>query len=111
MLLDQEFYILAKERLVATFKKEEYEIVVEMKGSDLIGKSYKPLFDYYSKDVSLKNKENGWKIYAADFVTTTDGTGIVHIAPAFGSDTMSSVKKKICRLFNMSTSMELLRPR
>ncbi len=86
MLLDQEFYILAKERLVATFKKEEYEIVVEMKGSDLVGKSYKPLFDYYSKDMSLKNKENGWKVYAADFVTTTDGTGIVHIAPAFGSD-------------------------
>ena len=57
-----------------------------MKGSDLIGKSYKPLFDYYSKDVSLKNKENGRKIYAADFVTTTDRTGIVHIATAFGSD-------------------------
>ncbi|MDR3558235.1 MAG: class I tRNA ligase family protein, partial [Candidatus Pacebacteria bacterium] len=79
-------FILAKERLDSTFKKEAYEIVAEMKGSDLVGKSYKPLFDYYSKDASLKGKENGWKVYAADFVTTTDGTGIVHIAPAFGAD-------------------------
>jgi isoleucyl-tRNA synthetase len=56
------------------------------KGSDLIGLSYEPLFDYYAKNPSLKNKENGWKIYDADFVTTEDGTGIVHIAPAFGVD-------------------------
>ncbi len=83
---NQVFYICAKERLEATFKKEAYEIVAEMKGSDLVGKSYVPLFDYYSKDTSLKNRENGWKVYAADFVTTTDGTGIVHIAPAFGAD-------------------------
>ena len=83
---NKDFYILAKERLAATFKKEEYEIVETIKGSDLVGKSYKPLFDYYSKDASLKNRENGWKVYDADFVTTTDGTGIVHIAPAFGAD-------------------------
>jgi len=88
-----DFYILAKERLASTFKKEEYEIVAEMKGSELIGKSYEPLFDYYSSDPSLKNKENGWKIYAADFVTTTDGTGIVHIAPAFGADDYSLGQK------------------
>jgi len=59
------------------------------KGSDLIGKSYKPLFDYYSADAGLENHNNGWKIYAADFVTTTDGTGVVHIAPAFGEDDMN----------------------
>jgi isoleucyl-tRNA synthetase len=90
---DQDFYILAKERLAATFKEEEYEIIETMKGSELIGKSYKPLFDYYSKDASLNNRENGWKIYAADFVTTTDGTGIVHIAPAFGADDYSLGQK------------------
>jgi len=64
-----------------------------IKGKDLIGKSYKPVFDYYTKDTSLANSENGWKIYGADFVTTTDGTGIVHIAPAFGSDDMELGKK------------------
>lgn len=55
------------------------------KGKDLVGKRYKPLFDYY-QDKGLQNEENGWKIYAADFVTTEDGTGVVHIAPAFGED-------------------------
>lgn len=66
-------------------KKWGIEVV---KGSDLIGKAYRPLFDYYAKDESLKNRENGWKIYHADFVTTDMGTGIAHEAPAFGEDDM-----------------------
>jgi isoleucyl-tRNA synthetase len=65
-----------------------------IKGSDLTGKKYKPLFDYYSKDEKLKNHENGWKIYSADFVTTEEGTGVVHIAPAFGEDDMNLGKEK-----------------
>jgi isoleucyl-tRNA synthetase len=77
-------YILAKERL--TVIKQEFEIVEEFKGQDLIGKKYQPVFAYYSNDESLKNRENGWQIYGADFVTTEDGTGVVHIAPAFGDD-------------------------
>ncbi|MBI3442463.1 MAG: class I tRNA ligase family protein [Candidatus Sungbacteria bacterium] len=64
-----------------------------VKTSELIGKKYKPLFDYYSKDHSLKNRENGWKIYPADFVTTDEGTGVVHIAPAFGEEDMELGKK------------------
>lgn len=55
-------------------------------GAELVGKKYKPLFDYYSSDESLKNRDNGWKVYGADFVTMEEGTGIVHIAPAFGDD-------------------------
>ena len=65
-----------------------------LKSSDLVGKSYKPLFDYYSKDEKLENRENGWKIYAAEFVNTDDGTGVVHIAPAFGEDDMALGKKE-----------------
>lgn len=61
----------------------------QLKGSELVGKKYKPLFDYYSQDENLKNHENGWKIYAGDFVTTEEGTGVVHIAPAFGEDDMN----------------------
>src|SRR3989339_568710 len=52
-------------------------------------KKYKPLFDYYIHDKSIENKENGWKIVLADFVSTDEGTGIVHIAPAFGEDDMN----------------------
>jgi isoleucyl-tRNA synthetase len=60
---------------------------------NLKNKSYKPVFDYYSKNKQLENRENGWKIYAGDFVTTESGTGIVHIAPAFGEDDMNLGKK------------------
>jgi len=67
----------------------EYEIVEEMKGQDLVGKKYKPVFDYYAKNGGLENRGNGWKVYAADFVDTESGTGIVHIAPAFGEDDMA----------------------
>ncbi len=65
-----------------------------LKGSDLVGLEYKPLFDDYAKDEALPNRENGWKVYAADFVTTESGTGIVHIAPAFGQDDLELGKKE-----------------
>jgi len=91
---ENNFYILAKERVEEVFKNKEYEIVNEIDGKDLIGKTYKPLFDYYSSQEKLENHENGWKIYAGDFVTTEDGTGIVHIAPAFGEDDMNLGKKE-----------------
>jgi isoleucyl-tRNA synthetase len=76
--------ILAQPRLSAI--KVEYKILEEIEGKDLVGKSYEPVFDYYSSDKKLKNRENAWKVYGAEFVTTEDGTGIVHIAPAFGAD-------------------------
>lgn len=69
-------------------------VVGEFFGRDLVGKSYKPLFDYYAKDETLENHANGWKIYIADFVTTEDGTGVVHIAPAFGENDMALGKKE-----------------
>ncbi|MFA4930989.1 MAG: isoleucine--tRNA ligase [Patescibacteria group bacterium] len=78
--------ILAKDR-VADMVTAEYEELDQMKGKDLVGKAYEPLFDDYAK-LDMANKENGWKIYAAGFVTTEDGTGVVHIAPAFGEDDM-----------------------
>ncbi len=77
-------YILAESRLSAI--KEEYTVIETVDAKNLLGKSYKPVFDYYINDSKLKNKENGWKIYGADFVTTDSGTGVVHIAPAFGAD-------------------------
>ncbi len=84
--------IVAKSRLVA-LKDIKYEIVETFKGSDLVGESYESLFDYYSKDSELKNRENGWRVYGADFVTTEDGTGVVHIAPAFGADDYEMLTK------------------
>lgn len=87
-LKEGEIYILAKDRVASVLSGEEYEIVGELKGNELVGKKYKPAFDYYVNDETIKNRENGWKIVGADFVTTEDGTGAVHIAPAFGEDDM-----------------------
>ena len=71
----------------------EYIFVEKVKGAALVGKSYKPPFDYFQKK-EFKNKENAWKVYPAAFVTTTDGTGIVHIAPGYGEDDMNLAKEK-----------------
>lgn len=85
-----EHYILAEKMYDLFFGEfgDGAKIVGKLKGKDLIGKEYKPLFDYYTQDEQLENRERGWKVYAADFVTTEDGTGVVHIAPAFGEDDM-----------------------
>ncbi len=88
-----ERFILAKAKLEEIFGEAEYKIIEELKGEKLIGKKYKPLFNTYSENESLENRENGWKVYGADFVTTEDGTGVVHIAPAFGEDDMNLGKE------------------
>ncbi|NPE26488.1 isoleucine--tRNA ligase [Methanococcoides sp. SA1] len=87
-------FILAKEKLEEIFENQEYEIIEEFKGEALLGKKYKPLFPYYAEDKTLENKENAWKVYAGDFVTTEEGTGVVHIAPAFGEDDMKLGQKE-----------------
>ena len=76
--------ILAEARLSAYQKElcaegEEPKIVARYKGTDLVGLEYEPLFPW----VKL---ENAWRVIPGDYVTTEDGTGIVHIAPTFGAD-------------------------
>jgi isoleucyl-tRNA synthetase len=90
-------YILAKDKLsslVYGFPDDKSKVVGEFKGSDLVGLSYEPLFAYYTNKEDLANRENGWKIYSGDFVTTEEGTGVVHIAPAFGEDDMNLAREK-----------------
>ena len=87
-----DIFIVAKERVSNVFR-DDYEIMEEFSGRELLGKIYKPLFNYYAENTSLKNRENGWKVYAADFVGADEGTGIVHIAPAFGEDDMNIGKE------------------
>ena len=78
----EEVYIAAKALVEKVFKDMNYNILEEVKAKDLEGKSYEPLFDYYKSEKS----NGGFKICLADFVTTDEGTGIVHIAPMFGED-------------------------
>lgn len=75
-------YVLAKALLQKHFKNGDYKIVKTVKGKYFEGKKYKPLFDF----VEDKYKDSAWYIVNADYVTLSDGTGIVHIAPAFGED-------------------------
>ncbi|PWB38510.1 MAG: isoleucine--tRNA ligase [Parcubacteria group bacterium] len=96
IICGQQKYILAK-ALWENYARElgdDPEILAEFKGRTLVGKKYKPLFDYYAADAKLANRKNGWQIYNADFVSTEEGTGIVHIAPAFGEDDMRLGREK-----------------
>jgi isoleucyl-tRNA synthetase len=87
-----EHLILAKARL-AQLATEEYAIEDEFKGSVLVGRSYIPPFDYF-RDREFTGKENAWKIYHADYVELgEEGTGAVHIAPAYGEEDMELAKR------------------
>jgi isoleucyl-tRNA synthetase len=74
-------YLLAKERLSAYYKNEsEYSVLHECTGAELQGCHYEPIFPYFA------DHANAFCILSDDYVTTTDGTGIVHQAPAYGED-------------------------
>ena len=76
-------YIMAKARLEHIFKKEgDREIVAEFKGSELKGVEYEPIFPYFAD----KKAEGAFRVTNDDYVTTDDGVGLVHIAPAYGED-------------------------
>ncbi len=84
---DNELLILAKSRL--SIIEGEYKVIKEMKGSDLVGLEYEPLYPYFINTIPDTEKpklEKAFKVYAADFVTTEDGTGVVHTAVMYGVD-------------------------
>jgi isoleucyl-tRNA synthetase len=78
---DKNFYI-ATERMEAYKKAFDMESLKTVKGSELVGLEYEPLFNYFEDQREL----GAFKVHADDYVTTSDGTGIVHAAPAFGED-------------------------
>jgi len=91
---DEEKYILAKNRL-SLFENEKIEIIEEFNGNELINKNleYIPLFDF------VKPIKRAYFLILADFVSDKEGTGIVHIAPAFGEDDMEAGKKNNLDVF------------
>jgi isoleucyl-tRNA synthetase len=85
-----EQFVLAKELLekVLTDEKHQpldYTVVRELKGKDFVGKSYEPLF--------VNRGENAHKVWSADYVSAEDGTGIVHLAPAYGEEDFALAKE------------------
>ncbi len=92
-------YIVARAR-VETIFGPEHKIIRSVPVTELISKKYKPPFNYYQgstlKDAQGRTLEldSGWQVYSADFVSAEDGTGIVHIAPAFGEEDMKLGEEK-----------------
>lgn len=76
----EKFYIMGHE-LLPNYQDGSLSIVEYIPGKKLVGESYEPLFK-----VDHQPNEQDYKVYGADFVSSKDGTGIVHIAPAFGED-------------------------
>lgn len=75
-----ETYILAKDLISLVLKDKKYEVVKEFKGEDLLGIKYEQLMPF------AKVEGKAFEVIHGDYVTLTDGTGIVHIAPAYGED-------------------------
>jgi isoleucyl-tRNA synthetase len=76
-------YVMAEARLAAYYKKpEEYTLVATLKGSQLKGWTYEPIFPYFSKHA----EHGAFRVFNDAFVSTGDGTGLVHMAPAYGED-------------------------
>jgi isoleucyl-tRNA synthetase len=88
-------FILGKD-LLPKFEKEfgeDPKIIRQFKGSELVGEKYYPIFDYFTDSASDNYPgEAAWTVYPADFVTTTEGTGLVHLAP-YGEDDMVILNK------------------
>ena len=87
-------YVMARARLATIFKKaEQYELVAEFKGAALKGWSYEPMFPYFAEYAV----EGAFHVLNDNYVTTDDGTGLVHIAPAYGEDDF-----RVCKAAGMT---------
>ncbi len=84
--------ILAKDRL-SQLGTDTYEVVEEIAGTELVGRRYQPPFSYFAQR-DFEHKDNAWKVYHADYVELgEEGTGIVHLAPAYGDEDMQLAKQ------------------
>ena len=120
-------YILAKARLNAYFVAEgaelaldsykhgdkviPYKVIAEFTGADLVGMKYEQLFPWVKPvdkiDGKIVGNDNGFRVIPGDYVTTDDGTGIVHIAPTFGADDANVARAAgIPSLFMINKKME-----
>ena len=90
-----ENYILAKDLIESVLGKTPYEIVKTFKGQDLLGTKYEQLMPF------AKIEGKAFEVIHGDYVTLTDGTGIVHIAPAYGEDDSLVAKKNGIAFVNL----------
>ncbi|WP_437539279.1 class I tRNA ligase family protein [Sorangium sp. So ce726] len=104
-----------REELAKKFKRD-LPVLRELKGSELVGKRYRPPFDAFSRslfDTPLRRKDGKaeplyWVVLGADFVTLDSGTGIVHVAPAFGEDDFNAHRRRIAELAEPGADVPML---
>ncbi|POR29491.1 isoleucine--tRNA ligase [Flavobacterium columnare] len=88
------YFVAESDEDFANYKSEDkkipYQIIAEAKGVDLVGIKYEQLLPY---TLPYQNPENAFRVISGDFVTTEDGTGIVHTAPTFGADDAKVAKE------------------
>ncbi|MFI8377634.1 isoleucine--tRNA ligase [Leeuwenhoekiella sp. NPDC079379] len=93
---DKKFFATENEEDFSNFKESDkkipYQILSEFKGSDLLELRYEPVIDYVKPH---DNPENAYRVISGDFVTTEDGTGIVHTSPTFGADDAMVAKQAV----------------
>lgn len=89
---NEQLYVVVASQVTNVFKGLEHTVVETLKGSDLVGLTYSPLFKFFS--------EQSLKVVAGDFVTQDSGTGVVHLAPCFGEDDFTVGKKENLPLYN-----------
>ena len=90
-----ENYILAKDLIETVLKETPYEIIKTFKGEELLGTKYEQLMPF------AKVEGKAFEVIHGDYVTLTDGTGIVHIAPAYGEDDSLVAKKNGIAFVNL----------
>ena len=93
--VEDETYILAKDLVEKVLGEREYEIIKEFKGEELLGVKYEQLLPF------AKVEGKAFEVIHGDYVTLTDGTGIVHIAPAYGEDDSLVAKKNGITFVNL----------
>ena len=91
----EEIYILAKDLVEKVLGDKEYELIREFKGEELLGVKYEQLLPF------AKVEGKAFEVIHGDYVTLTDGTGIVHIAPAYGEDDSLVAKKNGITFVNL----------
>ncbi len=91
VVVDNQTLIFAKSRIEAVLNKNNYKIIKEFPGKELVGLKFEPLYHFY------KTTEKDYHIFHGDLVSMADGTGVVHIAPGFGEDDATLGKE-----FNLS---------
>jgi len=92
----EEYLILATD-LLDTVLDEDYEVVDTFSGSDLVGRTYQPVFSYFTDEVE---KGEAWRVVPSGIVSTEEGTGVVHMAPAYGADDHAVAQQEGLPLFN-----------